>query len=122
MSDSIRVLIVNDEPEVVNLWSMMVKRQADMEVVGTASDGREAVTMAQALQPDVIMMDYMMPGMDGLTATEQIRQTLPQVRVIVYSAHPEAEERALRAGAVAGVKMPQPPQNMIQTVRDAMKK
>jgi DNA-binding NarL/FixJ family response regulator len=120
MSETIRVLIVNDEPDVCNLWSMMVNRQADMEVIGTANDGDNAIKLATDLQPDVVMMDYMMPGMDGMQATAAITQQMPDMRIVIYTAHPDAHARAAEAGAVTGVRMPQPPRQMMQTLRDAV--
>jgi DNA-binding NarL/FixJ family response regulator len=65
----------------------MLKLERDLEVVGEARDGREAVTMAMTLRPDVVLMDIAMPGLNGLEATRQLVKALPATRVIILTAH-----------------------------------
>lgn len=71
-SRSIRVIIADDQELVRAGFSMVIGSQPDMEVIGQASDGAEAVTMAESLHPDVVLMDVRMPGMDGIEATSRI--------------------------------------------------
>ena len=102
---SMRVLIVDDLPQVrqglKSLLQLASKKTTPvLEVVGEASDGRQALRQAQVLQPDVILMDLEMPGLDGFEATRQIKAAQPGVRVVILSIHAGAEEeRARQAGA-----------------------
>jgi NarL family two-component system response regulator LiaR len=74
----------------------------DMELVGEAESGKEALQLCAKVQPDVILMDMMMPGMDGATATEAIRERYPQVQVVALTSFQEEDlvQNALRAGAI----------------------
>ncbi len=85
--DPIRVLIVDDEPAQCSLLQMFLSLCQGIEVVGTASDGLEAIELCGHLLPDVIVMDYMMPLMNGLVATLQIRRQYPPVQVIILTAY-----------------------------------
>jgi DNA-binding NarL/FixJ family response regulator len=98
---TIRVLIADDQRVVREGLSMLVGLIDGVDVVGTASDGAEAVRLAQAHRPDVIMMDLRMPGTDGITATADLRETLPAARVLVLTTYADeaAIVPALRAGA-----------------------
>ena len=82
------------------VW-LLVETQSDMQVVGTAANGREAVEMVAGCRPDIVIMDIAMPEMDGIEATRQIRANCPLVQVIVLSMHATYEYvmRAFRAGA-----------------------
>ncbi len=80
-----KVLIVDDDPTVRESLRDLLERRG-LSTVGAASDGAEAVSMASSLEPDVIVMDRMMPGMDGVEATRRIKQTQPQTQVILLSA------------------------------------
>jgi CheY-like chemotaxis protein len=80
-----KVLIVDDDPTVRESLRDLLERRG-LATVGAASDGAEAVSMASSLEPDVIVMDRMMPGMDGVEATRRIKQTQPQTQVILLSA------------------------------------
>lgn len=80
-----KVMIVDDDPTVRESLRDLLERRG-LSTVGAASDGAEAVSMASSLEPDVIVMDRMMPGMDGVEATRRIKQNQPQTQVILLSA------------------------------------
>ena len=97
----IRVLIADDQRVLREGLSMLVALIDGVEVVGTACDGAEAVRLAEARNPDVIMMDLRMPGTDGITATSDLHQRLPSARVLVLTTYADqaAILPALQAGA-----------------------
>ena len=97
----IKLLIVDDIPETRDHLSRLVGLERDIDVVGTAGSGEEAIQLAMDLRPDVIVMDINMPGMDGIAASEIIAQRLPFSPIIMMSVHGEAEhlKRAMLAGA-----------------------
>jgi len=98
---TIRVLIADDQRVVREGLSMLVALIDDVEVVGRACDGAEAVRLAEAHRPDVIMMDLRMPGTDGIAATADLRQRLPTARVLVLTTYADEDAivPALQAGA-----------------------
>ncbi len=83
----IRVLIVDDDEPQCTLLNLFLSRFKDMHIVGTATDGVEAVESCGRLNPHVVVMDYMMPVMNGLVATTKIREQYPQIQVIILSAY-----------------------------------
>ena len=97
----IRVLIADDQRVVRDGLSMLVALIDDVEVVGTACDGAEAVRLAEDHRPDVVLMDLRMPGTDGIAATADLRQRLPAARVLVLTTYADEDAivPALRAGA-----------------------
>jgi pilus assembly protein CpaE len=101
MSDRIKVLIVDDIPETRDHLSKLLGFESDVEVVGAAAGGPEAIEMANALKPDVVLMDINMPGMDGITATEKLAADVPTAAVIMMSVQGEADylRRSMLAGA-----------------------
>ena len=101
MSEPIRVLIADDHPVVRDGLSALLLPRNGMAVVGEAANGREAVAMARALTPDVVLMDLAMPQMDGIRATEEIVTENPSVRVLVLTSFGEEQRLAdaIRAGA-----------------------
>jgi len=98
---TIRVLIADDQRVVRDGLSMLVGLIDSVEVVGTAGDGAEAVRLAEAHHPDVILMDLRMPGTDGIAATADLRRRLPATRVLVLTTYADEEAivPALQAGA-----------------------
>ena len=96
----IRVLIADDQRVVRDGLSMLVSLIDDVEIVGLASDGTEAVRLAEEHRPDVILMDLRMPGVDGATATAQVRERLPGTQVLVLTTY--ADEAAILAARRAG--------------------
>jgi NarL family two-component system response regulator LiaR len=97
----IRVMLVDDHLLVRDGLKLLLSTFDDIEVVGLAEDGEQAVTLCGQLRPDVILMDLVMPNMDGPTATERIRAAYPQVQVIALTSFVEEElvQRAIQAGA-----------------------
>jgi pilus assembly protein CpaE len=101
MADQIRVLVVDDIPETRDHLTKLLGFESDIEVIGSASSGREAIQMAGKLRPDVVLMDINMPDMDGIAATEQLTQTAPGSAVVMMSVQGEADylRRSMLAGA-----------------------
>ncbi len=97
----IRVMLVDDHAMLRAGLQMAVNSQPDMEVVGQASSGSDAIGLAQSCQPDVVLMDISLPDVGGAEVTEQIRQELPSARVVAFTRHgdPSYLRRMLQAGA-----------------------
>lgn len=100
-SRRIRVLIADDHTIVRSGVRLLLEGESDVEVVGEAVTGEAAVSMAAALQPDVVLMDIAMPGMDGIEATRRIKAASPQIGVLVLTMHRSDEHffAMLKAGA-----------------------
>lgn len=98
----IRVMIVDDHAVVRGGLKFFLLGFDDLELAGEAEDGEEALRLCDQLHPDVILMDMMMPGIDGAAATQAIRQRYPQVQVIALTSFKEQDlvQRALQAGAI----------------------
>ncbi|MGV3456233.1 response regulator [Sphingomonas sp.] len=98
---SIRVLVVDDHPMLREGIVAVIERQADMTVVGEASDGLEAIARFSELSPDVTLMDLQMPGASGFAAIEGIRARAPRAPILVLTTYPGDSQalRALKAGA-----------------------
>ena len=101
MSDKIRILIVDDLPETRENVRKLLQFEPDVEVVGVAGSGDQAIDAARQHTPDVILMDINMPGIDGIGASQQIVQSVPQSQIIIMSVQSEADylRRAMLAGA-----------------------
>ncbi len=99
---SIRVLIADDQRVVRDGLSMLVALIDGVQIIGSASDGDEALRMAEKHRPDVVLMDLRMPGMDGITATAELHQRLPATRVLGLTTYADDATilPALRAGAL----------------------
>jgi NarL family two-component system response regulator LiaR len=102
-SRSIRVMIVDDHVMVRTGLVTFLQVSDDLDLVGQATNGQEAVELCEQFQPDVILMDLVMPEMDGVTATRIIRERWPQVQVIALTSFQEKElvQDALQAGAIS---------------------
>lgn len=101
MSNLIRVLIVDDLPETRENVRKLLQFEQDIEVVGQAGNGNQALDLTQSHQPDVILMDINMPGGDGISASQAIRKAVPNAQIIIMSVQSEADylRKAMLAGA-----------------------
>ncbi len=115
----IRLLIAEDQPLVRRGTSMLLSMEADMEGVGQACDGVEAVEMAQRLTPDVVLMDLHMPRLGGVAATREITRTLPGTQVLVLTTLDDDETvfEAVRAGAHGYLLKDVTEQELLETIR-----
>jgi pilus assembly protein CpaE len=101
MAENIRVLIVDDLPETRENVRKLLQFESDVEVIGQAGTGEEAVQMAQEYQPDIILMDINMPGIDGIGASQKISELVPRSQIIIMSVQSDSDylRRAMLAGA-----------------------
>ncbi|MCB9150868.1 MAG: response regulator transcription factor [Caldilineaceae bacterium] len=119
-SDKIRILIVDDHAIVRRGLQTLIASEPQMSVVGEAADGVEAVLKARALQPDVILLDLVMPRQDGVATITQIKQENPQARMLVITSFAEDDKifPALKAGAAGYLLKDTSPAQLLQAVRD----
>src|SRR4030067_2172320 len=118
-ADNIRVLIVDDVAETRENVRKLLQFEADVEVVGTARSGKEGIQLSQELAPDVVLMDINMPDIDGISATETIRQKSPHIQVVILSIQGDQNymRRAMLAGARDFLTKPPPGDEVISAIR-----
>ena len=116
----LKVLIADDHAIVRTGLSSLIGTQKDLSVVGEADDGVSVVSMARALTPDIIIMDYRMPNLDGATATEKILSKQPNIKILILTSFSEAEgiARALRCGASGALMKTDDNDSLIAAIRD----
>lgn len=117
----IRVLVVDDHPVVRGGIEALLGTAGDLQVVGSAGDGLEALELVTALRPDVVLMDLRMPGLDGASATERIRREHPAVHVLVLTTYETDADivRAVEAGATGYLLKDTPLTELAEAVRAA---
>jgi two-component system, NarL family, response regulator LiaR len=120
-SSPIRILLVDDHDMVRRGLAVFLQAFVDLELIGEASDGTEALAFCEKTQPDVILMDVMMPRMDGIEATRRIKAQHPQIQILMLSSSKEEEaiKSALQAGAIGYVLKNINVQEMANAIRAA---
>lgn len=119
MPDPIRVLLADDHPVVRDGLTAILSTQPDFQIVGEAANGTEAVHLAAHLNPDVVLIDIEMPGLDGVEALRQIRAARPEARLIVFTAF-DTDERivaAVQAGAQGYLLKDAPRDELFKAIR-----
>ncbi|MFQ5872902.1 MAG: response regulator transcription factor [Dehalococcoidia bacterium] len=116
--DKIRVLIVDDSSVVRDGLQSILGADPNIEVVGHAADGLEAISKAEQLQPGVILMDAQMPEMDGVEATRRIKERSPNIKVLVLTVHTTYIQAALAAGADGYLMKDSGRQELLQAIRN----
>jgi len=114
-----RVVVADDNGTYGVLLSRYLSSQPDLEVVGLAYDGTEAIRMATTLHPDLVVMDLRMPGLDGFEATRVLNKSQPDVKVIALTAYGagDSERRAAEAGAAAFLPKAEVDRKLIELIR-----
>ena len=120
---AIKVFIADDHAVVRDGLKSILEAEGDINVVGTASDGRQAVRQLCKLKPDVVIMDIAMPELNGIEATEQVCETCPSTQVVILSMHATSEYifRALKAGAKGYLLKESAGQEVVNAVRTVEK-
>jgi DNA-binding NarL/FixJ family response regulator len=115
----IRLLLADDQSLFRQGLADLLALEPELEVVGQAAQGREAIALAEQLQPDVILMDMRMPICDGVTATREIHQRFPWIRILVLTTFDEDEyiKDSLRAGALGYLLKSTPSQQLAEAIR-----
>jgi two-component system, NarL family, response regulator LiaR len=123
MNPDIRILICDDHAVVREGLRSLITTEPGMTVVGEASDGEMAVNLQRALQPDVILMDLMMPRKDGITAIREIRQSAPEARILVLTSFAEDEQvfPAIKSGALGYLLKDASPAELLQAIREVQR-
>ena len=119
MPGPIKVLIADDHPIVREGLAAVVGQEPDMEVVGQASNGAEAVAEAGILRPDVVLMDLRMPEMDGVQAILKIKEDAPDMGIIILTTYDTDEDvfKGIEAGARAYLLKDSPPEEVLNAIR-----
>jgi NarL family two-component system response regulator LiaR len=120
MSEKIRILVADDHAIVRHGLTILITSQPDMTVVDEAKDGMEAILKTRSHRPDVILMDLMMPRVDGLTAIQQIKQEFPAARILVLTSFAEDDKvfPAIKAGAMGYLLKDSAPVQLLQAIHD----
>ncbi|MBR3221382.1 MAG: response regulator transcription factor [Kiritimatiellae bacterium] len=120
MPSKLKILIVDDHAIVRDGLAAILKFQKDMTVVGEADDGQAAIKKAQELQPDIILMDLMMPNMNGTDATSAIKRILPNVQILILTSYGTSADlsRAFRNGATGAITKSLPKEELLSAIRN----
>ncbi len=113
----VRVLIADNSPNILDSIASLLAAQPDLDLVGTARDGVEAIEKSSDLLPDVVIMDAQMPRMDGVEATRRIKQDLPGVGVLFFSVYTDYLEASVAAGADGYVSKDCKPAELFDEIR-----
>jgi NarL family two-component system response regulator LiaR len=120
MAETIRVLVADDHAIVREGLRWLISTEPGLSLIGEAADGIEAVRMAHALRPDVILMDLVMPRKDGIAAIEEIKQDQPDAHILVLTSFAEDEQvfPAIKAGAMGYLLKDTSPKALLRAIRD----
>ncbi len=115
----IRVVIADDHPVLRLAVRRRLEAEEDIEVLAEASSGEEAIAIVRAVQPDLVILDYQMPNLDGLEAARAIRAALPDVDMVMLTGWEDSDlsKAAIKAGVSGFVSKTEPPERLVETIR-----
>jgi DNA-binding NarL/FixJ family response regulator len=115
-----RVLVVDDAANLRELLTLLLDTEDDFEVIGTASDGEQALIVAESLLPDIVLLDLAMPVMDGMQALPRLRKLLPEAMIVIFSGFEQTAllNEALAAGANAYLEKGASVTQLVDLLRD----
>lgn len=118
----IRVLVVDDHRHIHDIVTRVLIGRSDISIVGQAANGSEALRLCEEVRPDLILMDVVMPMMDGMQATERIRETYPEIKILVLSSFQDHESvyQLLRGGAVGYITKDALTNDLVNVIRTTM--
>lgn len=119
MSQSMRIFVADDHPIVRRGIRDLLETEPDMEIIGEATNGRDAVSSVVDLQPDVVLVDLVMPVMDGIEATRQIKSQLSEIKILILTSFATDDKvfPALKAGALGYLIKDTKPEELVQAIR-----
>jgi two-component system response regulator NreC len=119
MPAKLRILLADDHETVREGLRMILNAQPDMQVIGMAGDGREAITQCEKITPDVVIMDISMPGLNGLAATTELTERCPAAKVLTLTRHADSSylQQLMRAGAAGYVLKQSRPAELLHAIR-----
>ncbi|SDJ23257.1 response regulator transcription factor [Natribacillus halophilus] len=117
-----KILIVDDDPLVCQSLKLLLEKEADIEVIGLAADGQEAIDQCETALPDVVLMDIRMPNMDGIESTKQLKVKWPELRIMMLTTFKDEQNirLAIQAGAEGYLLKSTAVENMAQQIRALM--
>ncbi|HLV99337.1 MAG TPA: response regulator transcription factor [Ktedonobacterales bacterium] len=117
----IRIVLVDDHAVVRGGLRFLLEQQPDMEVIGEGKDGAQGVALVTSLLPDVVLLDLLMPRMDGITAVREMKRLSPHVQIIILTSYYEDEQifGAIKAGAISYLLKDAGPEELVEAVRAA---
>jgi DNA-binding NarL/FixJ family response regulator len=121
MTTVTRVLLVEDNEVYRSTLELVLEGREGIEIVGSVGDGAEAADAAERLEPDVVLMDFRLPGLDGAQATAAVRERAPRAAIVCLTAEATDEDReaVLAAGAVDLVEKGRPTEDLVRVIRSA---
>ena len=121
MARPVRILLVEDNQVFRDALELLLGMRADIDVVAAVADGSEALPAADAHEPDVVLMDYRLPGMDGVQATQALKKAHPEIGVVVLTASANSREieELYAAGATACLTKDQELETIVDAIRQA---
>ena len=117
--EAIRLLVVDDQPFIRESLRILLEEQQDLQVVGTAEDGEQAIALCKQVQPQLVLMDLDMPNMDGITASRTMKQLWPEIRILILTTFEDTRQalEALRSGADGYLLKSIKPAELAETIR-----
>lgn len=119
-AECMRILLADDQPKVRFALRTLLERQQGLEVVGEARSGPDLNGQIEPTRPDLVLLDWELPGASALDTLSRLRTMYPALRVVALSGRPEARQAALRAGVDAFVSKSDPPERLLAAIRDGV--